>query len=260
MSINKDFLLNNLKYDFDIKVYDSVSSTNTLLKELAINGAKEGTIIIASHQSAGRGRMGRTFYSPAESGIYMSLLLRPNLLAKDALSLTTMTAVSVANAIDKLSDKEALIKWVNDIYIDNKKVCGILAESAINSDGIHLDYVVVGIGINLTMPMEGFPKDIKHIASPIFNSNSCVSKELLISEILNNMMNRYNNDTTNNYIEEYVNKSFIIGKEIYLLTENLQKKATAIAIDNACRLKVEYPDGSTQWLSSGEVSTQIIDN
>lgn len=258
MNINKESLLKNLKYDFDIQIYDTVASTNNLLKELAANGANEGTVVIASHQTAGRGRMGRKFYSPSDSGIYLSLLLRPDILAKDALSLTTMAAVAVANGIDKVSEKEALIKWVNDIYIDNKKVCGILAEASFNSDGAHLDFVVLGIGINITPPKGGFPEDLQDIATSVFDNDDINSKkELLISEVLNNFMDLYKNDINKNYIGNYISKSFILGNHIIVLDGDSEKEAIALDIDKECRLKVRYTDNTEEWLSFGEVSTKI---
>lgn len=258
MKINKNIILENLKYNLDVKVYDTVTSTNSLLKELAMKGADEGTVIISTHQTAGRGRMGRKFYSPSDSGIYLSILLRPNILAKDALSLTTMAAVATANAIDKISGKKALIKWVNDIYIDDKKVCGILAESSFNSDGQYLDYVVLGIGINITTPKDGFPKELDDIATSIFDDDNMISnKELLVSEILNSFMDLYKNDIDRNYIDQYISKSFIIGNNILVLDGNNQNEALALEIDKDCRLKVRYTNNAEEWLSFGEISTKI---
>ena len=153
------------KYGLDIIEKDSVTSTNTELIEMAKNGAKEGTVLIASEQTAGKGRTGKSFYSPEGSGVYLSILLRPDFKPEDALFLTTIAAVATAKAIESVSDKEAKIKWVNDVYLDNKKVCGILTESALSSDMEKLDYAVVGIGINLCPPEGGFPDDIKNIAS-----------------------------------------------------------------------------------------------
>lgn len=257
MSISKDLISKNLNYDLDIYVYDSVTSTNSLLKELANDGAKQGTVIVASHQTLGRGRMGKSFYSPADNGIYLSVLLRPNMLACDALSLTTMSAVAVANAIDEHSNYSALIKWVNDIYINNKKVCGILAESSFNADGKTLDYIVLGIGINLTEPANGYPDDIKDIATSIYEKNDNKKTELIISSVLNNLFDLYFNET-NDYIDEYINKSLVIGREISVITNNTSKPAKALEIDKDCRLKVQYLDGTTDWLSFGEISLKIV--
>lgn len=258
MKINKDVILKNLRFDLDVHVYDSVSSTNDLLKDLAAKGFCEGTVIVASHQTAGRGRMGRKFYSPLDSGIYLSILLRPDILAKDALSLTTMAAVATANAIDSVSHKEALIKWVNDIYIDEKKVCGILAESSFNSDGEHLDFVVVGIGINVSPPKGGFPEELKDIATSVFDHNEInEKKELLISEFLNNFITIYKDSNHKEYLKQYIAKSCVLGNEIFVIKDNTSKAATAIEIDDNCRLKVRYFDNSEEWLSFGEISTKI---
>ena len=108
--------------DLNITVYPSVSSTNTFLKELAEQGADEGTVIIAQEQTAGRGRTGKSFYSPANTGLYISILLRPDIPAEEALFLTTSTAVAVSKAIEDICNKKAQIKWVNDVFIDNKNI------------------------------------------------------------------------------------------------------------------------------------------
>ena len=137
----------------DISVFSSVTSTNTILKEMAEQGAKEGTVIIAEEQTAGRGRTGKQFYSPKGTGIYISILLRPDIPAEESLFLTTSAAVATARAIEDVSDKRALIKWVNDIYLEDKKTCGILTEGAFNVETGKLDYAIVGIGINKQIPL-----------------------------------------------------------------------------------------------------------
>ena len=144
----------------DISVFSSVTSTNTILKEMAEQGAKEGTVIIAEEQTAGRGRTGKQFYSPKGTGIYISILLRPDIPAEESLFLTTSAAVATARAIEDVSDKRALIKWVNDIYLEDKKACGILTEGAFNVETGKLDYAIVGIGINVCIPDGGFPDNI----------------------------------------------------------------------------------------------------
>lgn len=258
MIINDKLIYDNLKYNLDLDIRDSVTSTNTILKTLAIAGKKEGVVVLTTHQTNGRGRMGKTFYSPKSSGVYLSLLLRPNILAKDALQITTLAAVSIANAIENVCHKNALIKWVNDIYIDDKKVCGILAESALSSDGKHLEYVVLGIGINITIPENGFPEEIADIASAICHDGPCdFSIELLISTILNNFMDGYINISSKSHVKEYIEKSCVIDKDIFVIKDKERLEATAMAIDEDCRLKVKYVDGTEEWLTYGEISTKL---
>lgn len=243
----------------DISVFSSVTSTNTILKEMAEQGAKEGTVIIAEEQTAGRGRTGKQFYSPKGTGIYISILLRPDIPAEESLFLTTSAAVATARAIKDVSDKRALIKWVNDIYLEDKKTCGILTEGAFNVETGKLDYAIVGIGINVCIPDGGFPDNIKDIATAIFDkqTDSINKRSILIANLLDYFMEYYKDFKSKSYVKEYIERSMIIGKTITVIEGSKTSVAKAIDIDKNCRLKVQFEDGTTKWLSSGEVSTKI---
>ena len=243
----------------DISVFSSVTSTNTILKEMAEQGAKEGTVIIAEEQTAGRGRTGKQFYSPKGTGIYISILLRPDIPAEESLFLTTSAAVATARAIEDVSDKRALIKWVNDIYLEDKKTCGILTEGAFNVETGKLDYAIVGIGINVCIPDGGFPDNIKYIATAIFDkqTDSINKRSILIANLLDYFMEYYKDFKSKSYVKEYIERSMIIGKTITVIEGSKTSVAKAIDIDKNCRLKVQFEDGTTKWLSSGEVSTKI---
>lgn len=243
----------------DISVFSSVTSTNTILKEMAEQGAKEGTVIIAEEQTAGRGRTGKQFYSPKGTGIYISILLRPDIPAEESLFLTTSAAVATARAIEDVSDKRALIKWVNDIYLEDKKTCGILTEGAFNVETGKLDYAIVGIGINVCIPDGGFPDNIKDIATAIFDkqTDSINKRSILIANLLDYFMEYYKDFNSKSYVKEYIERSMIIGKTITVIEGSKTSVAKAIDIDKNCRLKVQFEDGTTKWLSSGEVSTKI---
>lgn len=243
----------------DISVFSSVTSTNTILKEMAEQGAKEGTVIIAEEQTAGRGRTGKQFYSPKGTGIYISILLRPDIPAEESLFLTTSAAVATARAIEDVSDKRALIKWVNDIYLEDKKNCGILTEGAFNVETGKLDYAIVGIGINVCIPDGGFPDNIKDIATAIFDkqTDSINKRSILIANLLDYFMEYYKDFKSKSYVKEYIERSMIIGKTITIIEGSKTSVAKAIDIDKNCRLKVQFEDGTTKWLSSGEVSTKI---
>lgn len=243
----------------DISVFSSVTSTNTILKEMAEQGAKEGTVIIAEEQTAGRGRTGKQFYSPKGTGIYISILLRPDIPAEESLFLTTSAAVATARAIEDVSDKRALIKWVNDIYLEDKKTCGILTEGAFNVETGKLDYAIVGIGINVCIPDGGFPDNIKDIATAIFDkqTDSINKRSILIANLLDYFMEYYKDFKSKSYVKEYIDRSMIIGKTITVIEGSKTSVAKAIDIDKNCRLKVQFEDGTTKWLSSGEVSTKI---
>ena len=146
---------------------EEIDSTNRYVKQLGAAGAPEGRVVIANRQSAGRGRLGRSFFSPGEKGIYMSVLLRPEIELERAVLITSMAAVAVARAIERVSDIPAKIKWVNDIFLNRKKVCGILTESGINAETGKLEYAVLGIGVNVGS-ME-FPEELKGIATSVSN-------------------------------------------------------------------------------------------
>ena len=140
-----------------ISIARELGSTNTELKKLARAGAEEGRVLIALKQSGGRGRLGRSFYSPNGTGLYISVLVRPGLKSEETVFVTAMSAVCMARAIDRLCGKHALIKWVNDIFLDAKKVCGILCESAFEQSSMLSEYVVIGAGVNIYPPENGFP-------------------------------------------------------------------------------------------------------
>ena len=246
-----------LKTDCKVIVLDDIDSTNNYLKKLAEDGEKENTIVIAKHQSGGKGRMGRSFFSP-KSGLYMSILLRPNFSAEKSLFITTATAVAVSDAIDGLSDKNSSIKWVNDVFIDSKKVCGILTEASIDFETGGLSYAVVGLGVNLYHPADGFPEDIKNIAGTVFDSEiSGDEKAKFAAEIINGFFNIYNNFENSDFMKRYKSKSFILGKKINVIKGDKKTPATAIDIDDEARLLVEYETGERESLFSGEVSIKL---
>ncbi|TAH65261.1 MAG: biotin--[acetyl-CoA-carboxylase] ligase [Anaerolineaceae bacterium] len=241
---------------FHLDVRKTVGSTNTLAKEMASAGATQGTVIIANEQTEGRGRMGRSFYSPDSTGLYLSLILRPKLNLDDSLLITTTAAVAVAQAIEKLTNDDVHIKWVNDLFMNGKKVCGILTEASLNIENGGLEYAIVGIGVNVTT--KDFPDDIKTVAGSIFSNSpkDIPATSVLAAEILNNLSNSMDNPSDPDYLLEYKKRSFIIGKDIYVLKGNDTHPAKAVDIDDRARLIVEYSDGNKEVLSSGEVSVR----
>lgn len=233
-------------------------STNRYLKELAVAGAPEGTVIIAEKQNAGRGRLGRSFFSPEEKGIYMSILLRPEIDLERSVRITSMAAVAVARAIEQVCGLSAQIKWVNDIFLNNRKVCGILTEAGINAiEGI-LDYAVLGIGINVGVM--DFPEELQEIATSV--SNECgfaVSKEVLIDAVLKELEDWYPTLWDGSFLEESKKRSILLGKEIQVVDETHPEGgylAKAIDINELGNLIIER-DGSTRVLNSGEVSIRF---
>lgn len=242
--------------EFQLDVRQTVTSTNTIAKELAANGAKEGTVILAREQTEGRGRMGRTFYSPSASGVYFTIILRPQVTLEDSLLITTATAVAVSKAIETISGVPAKIKWVNDIFVGEKKVCGILTEASLNFESGSLEYAVVGIGINIST--KDFPDEITQSAGSVFSDkpNDTPVTSMLVAEVLNNLSNCIDSLTQKQYLDEYRERSFLLGQEIVVLKGKQSTPAKAIDIDNKARLVVEYEDGSIEALISGEVSVR----
>ena len=202
-----------------VEVRREVSSTNTLLKQAAAEGAPEGTVLIACRQTAGKGRLGRSFYSPEETGLYMSVLLRPELKVQDSLLITTAAAVAAAEAIEKTTGVKAEIKWVNDIYCRRKKTAGILTEGSIRPGSDQLAYAVLGIGINVWKPKNDFPAEIQSIAGSILEE-SCFDEDLrnrLAAAILNEFMRLYPKLSEIQFMDAYRQRSFLLGLEVCLM-------------------------------------------
>lgn len=242
----------------DIRLLQEVGSTNVLLREKADAGYPEGTVLIASTQTDGRGRLGRKFYSPAETGLYMSLLLRPgSLLPEQAVRLTTIAAVAVCEAVEAASGKQAEIKWVNDIFVDRKKVCGILTEGSISMESGGFDYVILGIGINVYQPQDGFPAEIVSTAGAVFDRVQKDQKNILAAGILNRFIGYYLSGNYDRCSKEYRKRSMVIGREISLSLNGKQVKALAVDVDQQCRLVVKYENGETACLTAGDISVKM---
>jgi len=238
--------------------FEELDSTNRYLKEAAAQGAPTGTVIIAGRQSAGRGRLGRSFFSPENKGIYMSILLRPDISLERAVLITSMAAVAVAQAIETVSSISAKIKWVNDIFLNKKKVCGILTEAGIDVENHSLEYVVLGIGINVGS-ME-FPEELQDIATSV--SNECgfeIEKEVLIEEILKELEKWYPTLWNGRFLEESRARSVLLGREILVLDDNApggSYPAKAVELNELGNLVIETEKGM-KILNSGEVSVRF---
>lgn len=233
---------------FDVIKKDSVTSTNALLKELAHSGAKDGTVIIANKQTAGKGRMGRSFYSPENTGIYLSVLLREPSLSEPTL-LTTAAAVAVMKAIFDTTKKEPQVKWVNDILLNEKKVCGILTEGEFCKD--KLIFAIVGIGINVST--QSFPNDIKQKAGSISVDSSL--KDRLTQSLLFHLSQEFENADSREFLDYYRQRCITVGKNIKIISPGKEpKEAFAEGIDSSAALIVRYADGTAENLSSGEAS------
>ena len=239
----------------DITLFDELNSTNTHLKKLARAGAPEGRVIIARRQSAGRGRLGRSFYSDAE-GLYISVLIRPHMKAESMVFVTAMTAVAMARAIERTVNADARIKWVNDIFV-RKKVCGILCESAFDADALS-EYVVIGAGVNITEPFGGFPADISAVAGALLpHGRGQELRSRLAAAFLEELFSEYARLDSRSFLDEYRRRSMVTGKNVSVISPTLTRHGKAIAIDDDCRLVVRFDDGTTEHVSTGEISVRV---
>ena len=241
---------------FLVEVRETVNSTNTILRELAMKGMPEGFVLAADGQTAGKGRQGRRFYSPAGHGAYFSLLLRPGVGSGAAHLITAAAAVASAQAIEQVVGVNVGIKWVNDLLLDGKKVCGILTEAAYCMERGMIDSAVLGVGINITKPETGYPPEIEDVATALTDRRGGFEGERcrLIAAVLDNFWGFYKDLTSRKFLEEYRQRSVLTGKEILVLTDSIKVPARAIGIDDSCGLMVRYEDGRTAILSTGEVS------
>ncbi len=239
-----------------ITLFKTIDSTNTYAKSLASAGEVAGSVVISDAQTLGKGRMGKTFFSPFGTSIYMSVILRPKITVDRSLLITSCAAVAVARAIEKLCDVECKIKWVNDIYIGEKKVCGILTEASMDVEMSGLEYVVVGIGINVSNT--DFPEEISEIATSLKLENAKkTSRNELIAEVLNNIEEMLPTLSERNFISEYKSRSNLINKQISIESGDTKFEALCVDIDDFGRLIVKLESGETKVVSSGTV--RVID-
>lgn len=243
-----------------IKFFNVITSTNTVLKELAEKGEKENTILITEHQTAGRGRFKKSFFSPKGCGIYLSYLIKPDINLADSIFITIAAAVSMVRAIDKVFNIKTKIKWVNDIYFDDKKLCGILTEGKILNEN-SLEYAIVGVGINFKTPPEGYPDDFAYKTTnleEILKASVNEEKKWRLAAEFINIFDKVFSDKSYSYVEEYKKASCIIGRNIDILSGEHKGKAFVLDIDEKARLVVKKGT-DTILLDSGDVSISFFE-
>ena len=255
-------LKENLNTNFITKIihFDSINSTNIKAKELADFGEKDGTVIISEEQTLGRGRLGRNWISPKSKGIWMSIILKPDINPIHVSKITQVGAAAVCKALEEMKI-DAYIKWPNDIIINNKKVCGILTE--MSSELNKINYVVLGMGINVNIDKNEFCEDIKKIATSLkIETGKNISRKILMAKILNNFELLYNQFVMDGNAKVSLDicrkKSILLGKKINIIKNKEILSVKAIDINNEGELLVQRPDGKTESLISGEVSLKGI--
>lgn len=243
------------KPDVHLEVYKETDSTNQSAKRAIVSGeAGHGSFVIAECQTAGRGRRGRTFFSPEGGGLYLSIILEPDETLKDGLLLTTAAATAVYRAVKTVCGISLDIKWVNDLCLAGKKVCGILTEAITDFESGNIEYAVVGIGLNVYETESGFPEDLKEIAGALYKSraeSSGIDRNRLAAEIVNCLLEEVQDLKLS---PEYVEHNIIPGKRIEIIDGPRSRHATALSICPDGKLKVREDNGAVSVLSFGEVS------
>ncbi|GMG97438.1 biotin--[acetyl-CoA-carboxylase] ligase [Tepidimicrobium xylanilyticum] len=247
--LTTDFIGRNVYY------FDSLSSTNNKAKEMALK-EKEGTIIIAEEQIKGRGRLGRNWVSPKGKGIWMSIILKPDMIPSEVAKLTLIGAAAINRGLEA-TGINSYIKWPNDILIEDKKVCGILTEMSCELNMIN--YVIMGIGINVNLDKEDFNEELKDKATSLkLVTGKKIDRKRLIGNILNHLENLYIPFKERGDISKTIRisreKSILIGKEIRVITGDKELIGKALSIDDEGQLVVEFKDGRVEKVFSGEVS------
>lgn len=238
---------------------DTVDSTNSRLRDMAQNGAPEGQIVLANEQTEGRGRMGRRFSSPREKGIYLSVLLRPKGAPADATALTAWTAVAVSNAVENVCGVRPGIKWVNDLVMGARKICGILTEMSIEGENGHIQFVIVGIGLNVNRRPFEFPPEIQDTATSLLTETGHpYARALLAAEVIKEL-DRLRSEwpgESKKYWDAYCNSSLTVGKEVRILSGGMERTGFATAITEQFGLRVRFPNGKAETVIGGEVSVR----
>lgn len=256
-------------------IYKSLDSTNLEAKRLLLEGkASSGCAVIANHQTAGRGRLGRRFFSP-ENGLYLSIVITPDFDMRKSGLATVAAAAAVAESIENVCGQDTRIKWVNDIYIGNRKVCGILTEAMADFESGQIETLVIGIGINTSL--DGFPEYLRRTAGAVdlgaaaaggnipANTNA---KSLLAAEIVRRTLAyiKQIHDPSPEFLALYRSKSLLLGKEIRVFKGKYRNdpnselngiNAKALAIDDSGGLEVLYADGTREILTTGEVTIRL---
>ena len=241
-----------------IRFYRAVDSTNEKAKQMAVGPAPHGVLVVAEQQRKGRGRLGRDWFSPDRSGVYMTLLLRPDLQSEEVAKLTMMAAVAIANVLQQMGCRVG-IKWPNDVLINDAKVCGILTEMSGTMD--RADYVLLGIGINVNLRMEQFPAEIANMATSLQVAlGREVSRAKLIAEVLNEFERLYEDFLlTRDFkpvMEDYRRLSLTLGRHVRMVGRGTEYTGTALYFDEDGALVILCQDGERRRVMSGEVSVR----
>lgn len=252
--MNSEIIRSNIS-EKDIKVvcFDSIDSTSSYLRRLLNEGEKGIVLALAKEQTTGRGRSGKSFYSPDTGGLYMSLLIHPEVRFDAVSSVTSKVCVAVCKAIEKVTGISTEIKWVNDLYLNGKKVCGILCEAVNDYKNAVTKSIIIGVGININTV--GFPEELQQVAGSLGVSDGC--REMLVSEITDSLLNLCFGELSEEEYSFYCERSCVLGKTINYFVNGQKNTAEAVGIDASGGLIVKNKDGKTLTLTSGEISVRF---
>lgn len=234
--------------EIPVEVFHSVTSTNTEAKSAALRGAPHGTLIAADEQTAGRGRFGKPFYSPANTGLYMSVLLKPQKPLSDCVGITIAAACAITDSLESVCGVQAGIKWVNDIFCSGRKVAGILTEAMSDFESGMAESVIVGIGVNIST--ENFPEELSGVAGSV---GVFAERNRLCADIACRLLDYTENLSSPELLEKYRSRSVVLGREVTFRQDGAERTGKALEIDDSGRLVIET-DSGIEVLRSGEIS------
>lgn len=242
-----------------VEVLDEVDSTNTAAKHKASGGAPEGTVVIAERQTGGKGRLGRSFASPGGVGLYLSVVLRPNVSPPGLMHVTAVVAEAAVEAIAETAGVRPGIKWTNDLVLEKRKLVGILTELSIQAESKLVDYVVVGIGTNCNHGDQDFPPEVRPMAISLREATGrAVDRNAYAAALIRQLHRAAVELFTNKeaWLARYAADCVTIGKDVKVVRDGRERLAHADGIDENAALLVTYDDGAKEAVTSGEVSVR----
>ena len=252
-TIDGKYIEKGLKKEIPVEVFDSISSTSTMLKERIRGGNANASLLVADSQTAGRGRVGRDFWSPSGTGVYFSLSYESDMQTTDDVT-TIYAALATAEAIETVFGVNVGIKWVNDVYVGDKKCAGILTERVFDSDG--KSWIVLGIGINVYEPRQGFDPSVRDVATSVVGEMRANGRNDIVTETINRFW-AYGKVDKNEVMRRYIDRSILTGRRVTVISGETQKEAICNGITASGCLVVTYDDGITEKLNAGEVRLRI---
>lgn len=248
--------------ELDVYYFDEIDSTNNYCKMLASKGERKNALVVSSKQLKGRGRLGRIFESP-DGGIYLSFLLNTNKKVEDNMLVTSAASVAICRAIKKVCDIDTQIKWVNDIYYNSKKLCGILSEGVIDMEAGVIGAIIVGIGINFSTPISMFPVELHDTLTSLYegeeNVPQSITQTMIVESVVKELLNIWDDiENDKSFLAEYRKRSCVIGKYVNLFRNNEKQSGLVLGIDDSAHLLVKDDEtGKIIELGTGEVTLRL---